>query len=99
MDKGGGSEKTSEKAEQRGLWKLMLKLPALRGRLQLVAAHSQSVRGLCEAYDEASSMLERLRNSRVPSDKVMIAEYENICSEIETEIIQYFLNSPPGVPK
>ncbi|HEV7309760.1 hypothetical protein [Ensifer sp.] len=73
-------------AVQRGLLKLMLKLPALRGQLQLLSAKNQSVASLCEAYEEASSMLDRQRR-RDPMDHSMIQEYELICREIEEEVI------------
>jgi hypothetical protein len=64
----------------------MLKLPALRGQLQLLSAKNQSVASLCEAYEEASSMLDRQRR-RDPMDHSMIQEYELICREIEEEVI------------
>jgi hypothetical protein len=83
----------SEQAERRGLWKLMLKLPALRGQLQLLTAHSNSLGGLCEAYDDASTTLDRLRSKPSLKNSAMIAEYETICSEIETEVIEICLDN------
>ncbi|KQX16062.1 MULTISPECIES: hypothetical protein [unclassified Ensifer] len=73
-------------ASQRGLLKLMLRLPALRGQLQLLCAKNQSLASLCEAYEEASSMLDRQRRL-APLDHPMISEYELICREIEEEVI------------
>lgn len=73
-------------AFHRGLLKLMLKLPALRGQLQLISAKNQSLASLCEAYEEASSMLDRQRRL-APLDHSMISEYELICREIEEEVI------------
>lgn len=73
-------------AAQRGLLKLMLKLPALRGQLQLLSMKNASVASLCEAYEEASSMLDRQRR-RDPLDQSIISEYELICREIEEEVI------------
>lgn len=79
-------------AKQRGLLKLMLKLPALRGQLQLLSARNMPFASLCEAYDEASSMLDRQRR-RDPQDASMVAEYELICLEIEEEVISLCLSS------
>ena len=73
-------------AVQRGLLKLMLKLPALRGQLQLLSVKNLSLSNLCEAYEEASSMLDRQRKLD-PLDHSMISEYELICREIEEEVI------------
>lgn len=77
-------------AQQRGLLKLMLKLPALRGQLQLLSAKNMPLASLCEAYDEAVSMLDRQRR-RDPQDSSMVAEYELICFEIEHEVISVCL--------
>lgn len=73
-------------AVQRGLLKLMLKLPALRAQLQLLSARNQSLASLCEAYEEASSMLDR-QWKRETLDHSMISEYELICREIEEEVL------------
>lgn len=77
-------------AKQRGLLKLMLKLPALRGQLQLLSGKNMPLASLCEAYDEAASMLDRQRR-RDPQDTLMVAEYELICLEIEEEVISICL--------
>ncbi|WP_457580598.1 hypothetical protein [Ensifer canadensis] len=79
-------------AKQQGLLKLMLKLPALRGPLQLLSVKNMPLASLCEAYDEASSMLDRQRR-RDPQDASMVAEYELICLEIEEEVISICLSS------
>ncbi|MBP1886844.1 hypothetical protein J2Z50_005147 [Ensifer mexicanus] len=71
---------------QRGLLKLMLKLPALRGKLQLLSARDPSLQSLFEAYDEATSMLDRQRSSQL-QDRAVLTEYELICREIEEEVI------------
>lgn len=80
---------------QRGLLKLMMKLPAVRGRLQILMAHDGSVEALCEAYEEACTALERFRGS----DLEMADEYELICAEIESDIIQSCLRAPSTVLK
>jgi hypothetical protein len=73
-------------SSQRGLWKLMLKLPALRGQLQMLSARSSTLVSLCDAFDEASSTLDRLRRNGSTDDKLLL-EYESLCSEIENEVI------------
>lgn len=79
-------------AKQRGLLKLMLKLPALRRQLQLLSGKNMPLTSLCEAYDEATAMLDRQRR-RNPQDASMVAEYELICLEIEEEVISICLSS------
>ena len=74
--------------ERRGLMKLMLRMPALRGKLQLLSAANPELRGLCGAFEEASSTLERLRKENVPVNSTAINEYEILCEEIEAEIIE-----------
>ena len=93
----GGINRNSTETAQRGLWRLMLKLPAVRGRLQLLASKSRSLTDLFEAYEEASLALERLM--RQPGDEhcPMVTEYETICAEIESDIIQYVLEHRPSV--
>jgi hypothetical protein len=95
--KGGINSNTTETA-QHGLWRLMLKLPAMRGRLQLLASKSRSLNDLFEAYEETCLALERLM--RQPGDEhcAMVVEYETICAEIESDIIQYVLEHRPSVP-
>ncbi len=91
MGRDGGTDRNGKETAQRGLWRLMLKLPAIRGKLQILAAKSRSLNELFEAYEEASLALERLM--RLPGDEhcPMVAEYETICAEIESDIIQYVL--------
>ncbi len=67
----------------------MLKLPALRTRLQALAGDSESLGNLCEAYEEASVALERLRNGESEADQMMVREYETVCLEIEADVIRY----------
>ncbi|HWK65583.1 MAG TPA: hypothetical protein VNS34_11615 [Rhizobiaceae bacterium] len=72
---------------RRGLARLMLKMPALRGQLKLLSARSEEMRNLCGAFDEASSTLERLRRERDDRNADMIAEYEKICADIERDML------------
>ncbi|MGQ3212599.1 MAG: hypothetical protein ACT6U0_12360 [Shinella sp.] len=77
----------------------MLKLPALRGRLQILAARRDSIINLFEAYEDASVTLQRLRTAPGEQDHLLALEYETICSEIETEVIEYCLKHRPTVPE
>lgn len=72
---------------RRGLLKLMLRMPALRGKLRLLSARDDDFRSLCGAFEEAQMMLERLRGHQSCNDPAEIAEYEQVCSGIENEII------------
>lgn len=78
-------------AAHKGLLTLMLKLPTLRGQLQILAASSKSLENYCDAYGEAIAMLERLERKGDPDPEGIIDEYRTICSEIEAEVIQYCL--------
>lgn len=99
MGSGNMGEVPPPGAGQRGLWRLMLKLPALRGRLQILAARTEALSSLCEAYEDACVVLQQLRNSPHTSNPAMVGEYEAICSEIEAEIIRYCLQPHASVPE
>lgn len=81
-----GARPMSTDAAQKGLWKLMLKLPALRGQLQILSVRNASLLSLCDAFYDASSTLEALRKDP-NADGAIIHEYETLCSEIEGEVI------------
>jgi hypothetical protein len=68
----------------------MLKLPALRGQLQMLSGRSSTLLSLCDAFDEASSTLDRLRLESARNGK-LIAEYETLCLDIEGEVIDLCL--------
>ncbi|MBP2444536.1 hypothetical protein [Rhizobium leguminosarum] len=70
----------------------MLKLPAVRGQLQLLATRDDPVQGLCEAYEDASAALDGFR-SRERRDFAVISEYETICAEIESDVIRLCLEA------
>lgn len=97
MSTGEKADKSLENAARRGLWRLMLRLPALRGRLQLLASRDEALSELFEAYEIASVTLQRLRTSG-ESLPGRVSEYENICSEIESRIIQLCLDNDSRVP-
>jgi hypothetical protein len=79
------------RASERGLLRLMMRLPAVRGQLQILAKTSRSLVDLLEAYEAAASTLERL--SKQPSRETvrLRAEYETICQELETEVTGHCL--------
>jgi hypothetical protein len=66
----------------------MLKMPALRGRLQILSATNAGMFSLCGAFDEASSTLERLRKEKSRVEPSVVREYETLCDDIEREIIE-----------
>ncbi|WP_292679561.1 hypothetical protein [Mesorhizobium sp.] len=66
----------------------MLKMPALRGRLQILSATDPDLLSLCGAFEDASSMLERLRMKKGNMNHAAIAEYEELCVELENDIIR-----------
>jgi hypothetical protein len=98
MDKRSGTEGKGSGAAQRGLWRLMLRLPAMRGRLQILAAKSSSLNDLCEAYEDASLTLERMVRDRSREDCPLMEEYETLCAEIESDVIHYVLQHRLNVP-
>lgn len=72
---------------RRGLIKLMLRLPALRGQLQILTASDAELLNLCGAYEEASATLEKLRARPTEFLQPQIDEYQTLCEEIENEIL------------
>ncbi|MFJ7355724.1 hypothetical protein ACIQWS_16295 [Phyllobacterium sp. NPDC097923] len=69
----------------------MLKLPAMREQLQVESAKNKALVGLCDAFDDATTALDELnRDPRSNAD--LIKEYETICSEIESEVIDLCIN-------
>lgn len=72
---------------EKGLLKLMLKMPALRGRLQIISVRNPDLLNLCGAFEEACLTLDRLVRENRPANRRQIEEYQNVCREIEDEII------------
>ncbi|WP_280171508.1 hypothetical protein [Agrobacterium pusense] len=87
MGRENGVAGTTRDSARRGLWRLMLKLPALRGQLQIIAAQTTDLNELFEAYEMAASALERFRKEE---DRTRVREYETVCSAIEEDIIQHW---------
>jgi len=76
--------------------KLMLRLPAVRGQLQLLTARDRDLLNLCGAFEEASSTLDSLRKHPTDDTLPRIAEYEALCDEIEDDILSIcYEHSPP----
>lgn len=95
MDERGDSDGSD--LAQRGLWRLMLKLPAMRGRLQIMAVKSTILKDLCEAYEEACMAVEQLSKQNLNTGAHRIREYQNLCSEIETDVVHLVLQQSKDV--
>jgi hypothetical protein len=93
MSKNHGSALNGTDAARRGLWRLMLKLPAIRGELQVLVARSSRLNDLLEAYEEANATLERFLRDRDRYDCPLVAEYEAVCAEMESDIVRYVLDA------
>ncbi|MFS2177921.1 hypothetical protein ACCC98_18560 [Rhizobium pisi] len=76
-------------SKERGRRKLMLRLPDIRHLLESVT--SEALAEMFESYDLAVDALERFR-SRSPRDEKLIIEYEQLCHEIEQEVVVYCKN-------
>ncbi len=99
MGSENNTQQTPSDAERRGLRRLMLKLPAVRGRLHTMTGKSESLGSLCEAYEDASATLDRLRSDVGDANRAMIHEYEIVCAEIEADVIKYCLERGGDVPE
>ena len=71
---------------RRGLLKLMLRMPALRERLQTLTSRDENLFALCGAFEDATSTLDELRRQPSERNKAVISEYEELCQDIEREI-------------
>lgn len=89
MGRSYDSHKSFKGTAHKGLLRLMMKLPSLRERLQLLATRSRTLENYCDAYGEATAMLERLESGQAIAGEGTIEEYRAICSEIETDVVQY----------
>ncbi len=83
------SQRSFKGTAHKGLLRLMMKLPSLRERLQLLAPRSRTLENYCDAYGEATAMLERLENGQESAGEDLVEEYRAICSEIENDVIRY----------
>ncbi|MBB3390602.1 MULTISPECIES: hypothetical protein [unclassified Rhizobium] len=71
---------------ERGRRKLMLRLPDIRHLLAEIT--NETLGEMFEAYDLAVDALDRFRIQRPREDK-LITEYEQLCREIEQEVVVY----------
>jgi hypothetical protein len=71
---------------ERGRRKLMLRLPNIRHLLAEIT--NETLGEMFEAYDLAVDALDRFRIQRPKEDK-LITEYEQLCREIEQEVVVY----------
>ncbi|EJC77602.1 hypothetical protein Rleg10DRAFT_6310 [Rhizobium leguminosarum bv. trifolii WSM2012] len=78
-----------------GRKKLMLKLPALREQLRLLS--NDAIDDLFESYELATTALERF-SFNLESNSKLIAEYKQLCSDIEAEVEVYVHGIKWGVP-
>ncbi|MBX5171121.1 hypothetical protein HJB84_14805 [Rhizobium sp. NZLR1b] len=69
-----------------GRRKLMLRLPEFRPDLADQA--SEALGEIFEAYDLAANALDRFRRQH-PRQQTLINEYEQVCREIEQEVVVY----------
>lgn len=60
-------------------------------RFTALAGNSDVLDSLCEAYGDASVTLERILREPRDMNGPMVMEYQTICSEIESDVIRYFL--------
>ncbi|MFC5755994.1 hypothetical protein [Rhizobium sp. GCM10022189] len=73
-------------SRERGRRKLMLRLPDIRHLLANVT--NETLGEMFEAYDLAGDALDRFR-AQSPWEDKLIAEYEQLCREIEQEVTFY----------
>lgn len=65
----------------------MLRMPALRGQLQVLSAHNYELQSLCEAFEETQTMIENLRSKPDGKNVGELEEYERLRTEIENDVI------------
>jgi len=79
---------TTRETAHRGLLKLMLRLPSLRGELRILwQKQDGGLEPLCEAYEDATAMLERLLKSTDIDEYGLVEEYRGVCLELETDVV------------
>lgn len=71
-------------SRERGRRKLMLRLPDIRHLLATMT--NETLGEMFEAYDLAIDALERFR---IQSEDKLVREYEQLCYEIEQEVVVY----------
>jgi hypothetical protein len=99
MVKTAGTGEGASGTARRGLLRLMLRLPALRGRLQVLATRPSPLDDLFEAYEDAAATLDRLQQRCDRRDAALIEEYLDLCGAIEADIQTYVLGRFPHKPE
>ncbi|KAA3503967.1 hypothetical protein DXM27_01290 [Rhizobium rhizogenes] len=87
---------TSTDASHRGFLKLMLRLPELRSDLRVFWPRDPSIQALCEAYDQATVMFERLVATSDIDDETLIEEYRILCAQLEGDVIETCVSRHKG---
>lgn len=78
---------TARNAAHRGMLKLMLRLPSLREELRRLWPADPSFEALCEAYEDATTTLERLVKHPGDGDEELVEEYRAVCRALETDVV------------
>lgn len=71
----------------------MLRLPSFRGQLQMLWHGNIGLEPLCEAYEDATTTLDRLRKSPKAEDASLAAEYCSLCEDLETDVLSRCLDA------
>lgn len=77
----------------------MIRMPALRAKLDILYREPGPLAGLCEAYEDASVTYFDLLRRGPAADPHMVREYREICAEIEEEVRGYYSFLVSVVPK
>jgi len=75
---------------EKGLARLMMRLPATRATIRAAAASQPHLYELCGAYGEACAVLDRMRKDTSANPSI-VTEYEIICAEIEIDVMRILL--------
>ena len=73
---------------RRGLARLALRRPGLRGRLVTFDDPSGEFEALCSAYEEACCALEGWRQSSAEYADLRVAEYQQLVADLESDLMQ-----------
>lgn len=76
----------AREAAHRGLLKLKLRLPSFRGQLQLLWENDMALEALCEAYEDATTTLERLLRKVNAGEEGLVDEYRSVCLDLESDV-------------
>ena len=90
MVRNEGAAYITRQIAEKGLARLMLRLPATRATIRAAAASQPHLYELCGAYGEACAVLDRMRKD-ADADPSIVREYEMICAEIEIDVTRILL--------